>query len=138
MATGGLTQLGLSDALTSFTTSVSGTPFQVGLYTNNYVILPTSTISNITEASFSGYARVNIGSTLPPVWDSGTNSYTQQFAPIVFTYTGGSTSGAIYGWFCVDNSGNLVCGDLLYTSGQVLSPSFPSIQFIPAFNCANG
>lgn len=137
MSTGAIVQNGLSQALTDFTSVITSTPYACGLYTNNYTIVPTSTISNITEASYSGYARQDIAGALSPVWDSGTNSYTQQFTPLSFTISGSGPSSPIYGWFMVDGSGNLVCGDLLYTSGQVLSSSFPTISFIPSINISN-
>lgn len=36
-------------------------PLQVGLYTNNVTLTRNTTFSNLVEASFPGYARVNIG-----------------------------------------------------------------------------
>lgn len=137
MSTGALTQNGLQNAIDALANLAVSTPYQFGLYVNNYIITPLSTWSDITEATFTGYSRMNVAGYLPPVWDTGGDDYTLQFTPPSFLYTGGSTSQLVYGFFMVAPTNILIWGELLYVNGQPLSPSMPIISFLPELNISN-
>jgi hypothetical protein len=81
----------------------------LGLYQNPVVLHKGFDPTLLIEATFSGYARVNLDSTLwtsPPVIDSNGNA-TITYPELTFTKAGATANAAIWGFFYMDDTGTL-------------------------------
>ena len=81
---------------------VSGSPL-LGLFTNNYTVVDSTLFSNLTEAVFTGYARVTL--TYSSWVSLGVSSAigTIAFPTVTFTNNSGSAVN-LYGYFVLDPS----------------------------------
>lgn len=73
--------------------------YEWGLFTNNYTVVDSTVLSDLTEAAWSGYSRVTVG-TLGAVTIVATRAQTIPNILPVFTNGSGSPV-VIYGWFLV-------------------------------------
>ena len=71
-----------------------------GLFTNNFTITLSTSLSDLTEAAWSGYVQVLIGTLVGPTLSSD-RAVVTPVTPIAFTNTSGSPVN-FYGWFMVD------------------------------------
>jgi hypothetical protein len=102
------------------------TGWNLGLYANNYAIVPGSQMTDLVECSFSGYSRFFIipcsGS---PYMLSAGGTAQLDFPPYDFPNTG-VTPTTVFGWFWGQpSSGGFyqnLCGGALFSPAVVLLP----------------
>jgi hypothetical protein len=75
-----------------------------GLFTNNVTILSTTTFAALTEAAWTGYARVTVGTMSASTIVAG-KAAAQPVSQPSFGNTSGSTQ-TFFGWFLYDASNN--------------------------------
>lgn len=99
------------------------------------------TLSTYTaiEASFAGYPAGGNALPLPPTyaWDSGNSKYIQTFPYSYFTYTGGTNSGNIYGYFIDDGAGHCVWAESFPGGPVILTASYPTLSLQCNFDNLN-
>ena len=86
---------------TAYGTAGAGYGVFCRLYTNNYTPVETSTTGNFTQASFTGYAAIQLNNWSTPAYSSGKGVTTN--AVVTFTNSSGSPV-TIYGYFCSDTT----------------------------------
>ena len=84
-------------------------------------ILPTSTPSSFTEATFTGYAAVTLGTLSGPIITPGATCE-GLFANASFIGTTGLTPQTILGYWIDDGSTNFVLGEAFPTPIQIVHP----------------
>lgn len=116
--------------------STLSSAFRVRLYSNNKTPAVGDAVGAYTECAFAGYAAIALA--LPPVttWDAGNSKYVNSFLANIYTYTGGATSGNIYGYYVTDGGGNLTWAELLAGAPLVLSPAAPNLSISPVLDGA--
>jgi hypothetical protein len=77
------------------------------LFQNNHVPAVGDVNANYTEATFSGYASVALG-TWNPAFLNGSNQGEIDAAPATFTHNAGATTNLIYGAYVTDNAGDVI------------------------------
>lgn len=88
--------------LQNWITALNANGFDVGLFTNNYSVVDGVTLSDLTEAAFSGYARVTLNNfSTPPTVSGHVASSVAGLA--LFSNTSGSAVD-VYGYFIVDHT----------------------------------
>ncbi len=83
-----------------------GTPLTLKLFKNNYTPVAGTTLAALTEADFNGYvakALTNWTSPTPVASRAQT-----QADPVNWTKGVGGTGNSIYGYYVIDNAGNLL------------------------------
>jgi hypothetical protein len=77
----------------------------LGVFSNNYTPTPASVWADLTEATFSGYGRINLAG----LWGSSgaimDGEYKSDLPAQTFTGTGSSQT--VYGWFVIDATPHL-------------------------------
>jgi hypothetical protein len=63
------------------------------------------------EATFSGYARQALTGVFGTPFLNGSDQGQSNGSLVTFTMTGVATTNNIYGYFIVDNAGNLICSE---------------------------
>jgi hypothetical protein len=105
--------------------SASGGPLHaatVGLYVNNINILPTTELTDLTEASFPGYARSSAITWGSPYMAAG-GTVQMVDGVVAFSGTGTfTTSQTAYGYFLCDSGGLLIGGDRFTTAITFAAP----------------
>lgn len=84
------------------------------LYKNNYTPLVGSVAGDFTPANFSGYGHYDLlagGQEFPAATPDGSNDAESVHADINFVHNGGGTANDIYGWYLLDQSGNLIAAE---------------------------
>jgi hypothetical protein len=95
-------------------TFVSGQDYTLRLHTNNYTTVDGSISSSYTEAAGGGYAAKTLSGASWTHADDGAGIRQASYAAQTFTFTGPLTGNAtIYGYYILDASNNVMCGDLL-------------------------
>jgi hypothetical protein len=94
------------------------------LFVNDVKPVPGFVLASLTEATFPGYARVNMAAKWKPVWKVIDGEYQFSSFDVTFTATGASSE-IVYGWMLVGGSTlKLSCrlpfGKLM-TTGQSLT-----------------
>jgi hypothetical protein len=89
---------------------------QMGLYTNPASLSDATTIGDLTEASYAGYARQTIASWAAPAPGPGAGFFTQA-ALVQFDNTSGGDI-TVYGYFVVDQTS----GNLLWVQQDINAP----------------
>lgn len=88
-----------------------------GLFTNNVTITNSTVFANLTEAAWTGYARVTVGALNTATIVGGRASTTPTVQP---TFTNGSAGGVtFYGWFLLDLSGNILIAAVNFGSTTI-------------------
>lgn len=77
------------------------------LFQNNHTPTVGDVNADYTEATFTGYAGVALG-TWNAAFLNGSNQGEIDANPVTFTRTAGATSNTIYGAYVVDNAGDVV------------------------------
>lgn len=110
-------EYGLKNALEKsvYGSGGAGVGMYCRLFTNNYTPLESSVVSDFTQATFTGYAAIQLTSWSTPAYSSGKARTSN--AVITFTNTGGS-SATIYGYYVTD-SGNT---NLFFAERDPLGP----------------
>lgn len=101
MVNGIISDYGSQKALDTFDSNSPWSNAKVRLYSNNHTPTDSDTIANYTEATFTGYAAINM-----PAFPASTvtgHVASSTAASITFTLTSGSQ--AIYGVYITDNAG---------------------------------
>lgn len=92
---------GLKKALEAYSTALSS--YSLFLFKSNSTPDVNTVFTDLTEADFSGYGRVGLGSfTAPTEVDETVTAAAVTLA--TFTHNGGGTDNDIYGWGVVDGS----------------------------------
>lgn len=121
----------LQDAVDLFAT----TPFyKIGLFKNNWTPGPEDDITDVTPADFSGYAAVglaNLISWTTPVWVTPRAESTH--GNVVWTHNGGATSNDIYGYYVVDEAGNLAWAERNATGPVTISVNGQTYTVTPKY-----
>jgi hypothetical protein len=106
MAHGGLVASNYSTqkALDNVLTNLNSASY-LGVYSNNLTPTPATVWADLVEATFSGYARVNLAG----LWGSSgaimDGEYKSDLPAQTFTGTGSSQT--VYGWFVIDATPHL-------------------------------
>jgi hypothetical protein len=81
----------------------------LGLFTANSTFSPASVIGDLTEPTYTGYARVACEPWVGPLYPAGVAVPTVVSANALFQVSGGSVFQTIIGWFLADaiTAGNL-------------------------------
>jgi hypothetical protein len=83
---------------------------RVGLFSNDVTIDRHTTFASLTPAAFSGYdGERDIGTWSVPVIEG--DRAIVRAAPIIWTYDGGVPSGYVWGYYVVDDDGELLWAD---------------------------
>lgn len=90
------------------------------LFVNNFTPVDYMVIADLTEASFPGYAPVNLV-WVPPTFYFGPWSEAD-FVPVLFTNTDTTNSYTVYGYYVLDAGGALVGAGLFAGSPLTLVP----------------
>jgi hypothetical protein len=101
------------------------------LYQNNHTPSPTDVNGSYTEATFSGYGAVLLG-TWTAAFVNGSGQGEIDAAMATFTHNGGGTANTIYGAYVTDQAGDVVYAEL-FPAPQVMSSLGNSISYTPAF-----
>jgi len=80
------------------------------LFKNNHTPASTDTVSDYTEADFSGYPG-SVGPTWGAPFINGDDKGEIDAAPVTYTHNGGATANTIYGVYFLDADGDLVYAD---------------------------
>lgn len=98
----------IDHATSSFNGPLDGT--YLGLFTATTGISPQMTLSNFTEAAFTGYARAAAGTWVGPLIPPGANYYAVLSQQVVFESTSGASNELEIGWLLADaiSAGNVV------------------------------
>jgi len=91
------------------------------LFENNYTVVQTTNWGNLTEATFSGYARQSLQSWATPAFNSATNQWSVTEVPRSFVSTAAGPT--VYGWGIV--------ADIPATNQLLMAANFPSPITIP-------
>lgn len=78
------------------------------LFQNNHTPAPTDTEANYTEATFSGYASVDISLSWGAAFVNGNGQGEIDCTQQTFTFGGGAVTNNVYGAYVVDTLGKLV------------------------------
>lgn len=94
----------MTDVKTALAAVITATKLKVHLYTNNYTPIGSTTITDFTEATFTGYAAQNVPA-LGVVFtnDSGQAEF-DCTATSTWTATDAVTPNTIYGYYVVDST----------------------------------
>lgn len=95
--------------------------WHVRLYSNNYTPVNSSTASDFTEATFTGYAEVDIA---PSDWGASAIvsnvAYSTSGVTPAFTCSGGSPQ-TVYGWYAVGATSGKVRAAQKFDTARVMS-----------------
>ena len=129
----------LLEAMGALVTNTFGTSVHssLHLFANNFVPQPGSVPADFTEATFDGYAALNI-----TAWGTVHLLPSNQpaVAPtttIAFTPTGSLTPNTIYGYYIKDPAGNIIIAER-FPSPVVLNGTGTTLQFVPEVAIAAG
>jgi len=78
------------------------------LFQNNHVPAVTDTQANYTEATFSGYASVDITALWGAAFVNGNGQGEIDCATQTFSFGGGAVTNLVYGAYVTDSGGNLI------------------------------
>lgn len=93
------------------------------LFQNNHVPAVGDTNANYTEATFSGYAAVALG-TWNAAYLNGSNKGETDADVASFAHNGGGVSNTIYGAYVTDNVGNVIYAEAF--SAPVVMAAVPN------------
>jgi len=117
-------------ALAEYLTAQSGN-YKFGLYTNNPGINAGTVMGDLTEATYSGYARQN--TTFSPVAINGDGKAEATVSPVTFTHNGGIVSQVINGWFVYDTNKNKLIWCQPLAAPRSMGASGDEITIDPTF-----
>jgi len=107
-------------------------PYKMGLYKNNWTPADTDTIAAVTPADFSGYAGLqNLTSWTAAAWVSPRAVSTR--AALQWTHNGGATNNDIYGYYVVDQAGNLAWAERYSGAPVTMSNNGQIYQVTPQY-----
>jgi len=96
----------------AYATARATTPFvQVKLYSNNFTPIEKSIIADFTEADFTGYAAQTGTAFLAAILNGDGSVSSVMSSTVQFLQTDVTISQLVYGYFVLDNAGNLVGGE---------------------------
>lgn len=102
------------------------------LYQNNIVLGPTTALTDLTVATFAGYAPI-VGAT----WDSpyiDTDGSALVFgASQTIVCTGPATPNTIYGYAAVDSGVTTLKAAWAFAAAKGVSQQYDAVAFVPAF-----
>jgi hypothetical protein len=114
---------GKLELLTSQATYISG--LQWGLFTNNVTIVSTTVFAALTEAGWTGYARVTVGSLSAAAIVAGKAAAQPNTQPSFGNSSGSSQT--FFGWFLVNPStGKLVAAANIGSTVLASGATFPA------------
>lgn len=90
------------------------------LYKNDYTPTDATVIADLTEADFTGYARIDLDGWTAAFLNAA-NIAEMRETLRTFTATGGATANTIYGYFILDAGGNLMAVQRNPAGGQVIN-----------------
>lgn len=105
------------------------------LFSNNYTVLATTVLSDLVEASFSGYsAQLLSGWSTPSI--GGDGSAGTYPAPVTFTPTSSGGSGNLYGYYITDSTGTILLAVWNFTSppSAITVPIGVGLQIQPNYS----
>lgn len=105
-------------------------PAEIKLFKNNYTPVAGTTLANLTEADFSGYASVVLAGWTAAAIGAGGRAYSQADL-VTFAHNGGVTANSIYGYWVVDSGGTLLWAERFATAPITMSGLGDSIVVIP-------
>jgi hypothetical protein len=79
------------------------TSHHLRLFKNNFTPDPSKALSDFTEATYTGYAAVNLNGQFAASTKVQDGEYQTQSGTYTFSYTSGATQ-AIYGWYIDDGT----------------------------------
>lgn len=112
--------------------ALTATPtLKLRLFSNNVSVGATTVLSDLTEASFAGYAPAS------PAWGApGLSGTTAQIIPsptnVDFSYSGGSTA-TVYGAYLTDAAGTALFGATTFATPFVFSTVVPVLKIYPVY-----
>lgn len=104
---------------------------QVKLYKANVTPGPGTLLAALTEADFSGYAAQDLTTpTVEPDLD-GNNRGVLAFDEVAFEHNGGGTGNDIYGYFAVDDAGDLLWAERFGDAPRSVTADPDEVRFTP-------
>jgi len=77
------------------------------LYQNDIALSPSLVVGDLTEATFSGYAAINVADLLP-VYIDPEGGASANIATVQFQHSGGATANICYGFWLENDAGDLL------------------------------
>jgi len=102
------------------------------LFSNNYTVIPTSSVGDFTECTFTGYAASDFTTWSTPTID-GDGAAASTPADATFTPTSGGGSGTIYGGYVTDSGGSELLWAWNYPSGGITVAMGITLHVSPDF-----
>jgi hypothetical protein len=105
------------------------------LFQNNHTPGVADVNANYTEATFTGYASVALG-TWNPAFLNGSNQGEIDANPVTFTRTAGATSNTIYGAYVTDNAGDVVYAEK-FSAPITMASTGDTFTYTPRFTAVS-
>ena len=110
--------------------------FTLKLFQNNHVPAVTDTEANYTEATFSGYAGIDIHALSGAAFVNGSGQGEVDCTTQTFSFSGGAISNLVYGAYVVDSAGQLVYAER-FAAPVSMSASPDQIIYTPKFTAVS-
>lgn len=107
------------------------------LFMNNYTPTPTTQLSDLTVATYTGYAPVTLTAWQSPSWQSQgvAITYANQ---CVFTPTASTVTNTIYGYYLTTDSGAILLGAERFAVPVNLTDTTTSLTVVPTWGISDG
>lgn len=102
------------------------------LFQNNHTPAPTDTEANYTEATFSGYADIDISAQWGAAFVNGNGQGEIDCPPFTFAFGGGAVTNNVYGAYVVDGAGALIYAER-FAAPVFMSAAPDEIIYTPKF-----
>lgn len=106
------------------------------LYQNNHTPVDTDTAANYTEATFSGYSAIALGSWSNAFLNSDNYGETDETTR-VFTCTVAAPANTIYGYYITDGSGNLIWAEINPAGSFLINTIGQTYTVLPRWTLRN-
>lgn len=104
------------------------------LFMNNYTIIQTSVLANVTEATYGGYAAQVLGTAVDGGIDANDRD-TWTYPTLTFAATSGaSLPQTIYGYYVTDNGSTTLLWAMNFSPTIVLAASGDGFTITPQFS----
>jgi len=110
--------------------------FTLKLFQNNHTPAVTDTEANYTEASFSGYAAVDIHALWGAAFVNASGQGEIDCTTQTFAFGGGAVTNLVYGAYVVDNAGKLIYAER-FAAPISMSASPDQIIYTPKFTAVS-
>jgi hypothetical protein len=117
------------------------TPLQgyvLALYVNNRTPVITDTLANYTEASFPGYARINLTGWNTAFLNGASKAETDELVRVFTQSSVPTPQQTVYGYLVIDNVGNLAWAELNPSGGVLMNGAGQTYTVLPRLTLDTG